>query len=55
METVEEAVIIMKELLVHQGGRLDDYYESFNRERREREESRKDFEFKLNALISAEE
>ena len=58
---IEEAIVIMKDLLVsHEnrldgpgqrlddhGQRLDDYYKAMR-------ESREDFEFKLNALIDAQ-
>ncbi len=47
VDRIEEAILIMKELLVSQSGRLDDYYKAMR-------ESREDFEFKLNALINAQ-
>lgn len=40
VDRIEEAILIMKGLLVSQGGRLDDYYKAMR-------ESREDFEFKL--------
>ena len=52
METVEETILIMKDLLVSQ--ELDNFYAALDRERLEREESRRDFEFKMNVLISAQ-
>jgi len=51
---VEEAILIMKDLLVSHNERLDDYFTALNRERVEREESRRDFDFKMNALISSQ-
>lgn len=44
---VEEAVEIMKTLLISHDERLEDYYKAM-------EESRSDFDFKLNALIDAQ-
>ena len=54
MSVVEEAVLIMKDLLISHDERLENYFDALNAERSEREESRKDFEFKLNALIDAQ-
>lgn len=51
VETIEEAISIMKTLLVSHDERLGDYFEALNKERLAREESRKDFEFKMNAVI----
>jgi hypothetical protein len=51
---IEEAIGIMKDLLVSHDQRLEDYFNALNRERQEREESRKDFDFKLNALIDSQ-
>ena len=44
---VEEAIEIMKSLLVSHDERLEDYYKAM-------EESRRDFEFKMNALIDSQ-
>jgi DNA polymerase II small subunit/DNA polymerase delta subunit B len=44
---VEEAIEIMKTLLVSHDERLEDYYKAM-------EESRRDFEFKMNALIDSQ-
>jgi chromosome segregation ATPase len=44
---VEEAIEIMKTLLVSHDERLEDYYKAL-------EESRRDFEFKINALIDSQ-
>jgi chromosome segregation ATPase len=44
---VEEAIEIMKTLLVSRDERLEDYYKAL-------EESRRDFEFKINALIDSQ-
>ncbi len=54
VEKIEDAIGIMKDLLVSHNERLEDYFNALNRERQEREESRKDFDFKLNALIDAQ-
>jgi hypothetical protein len=65
ISVVEEAIIIMKDLLVSHDERLESYFNALNSERSEREnalnaertareESRKDFDFKLNALIDAQ-
>ena len=47
VETVEEAILIMKDLLVSHDERLEDYFRVLH-------ESREDFNFKLNALIDAQ-
>ncbi len=47
VDRIEEAILIMKELLVSQGGRLDNYYQAMK-------QSREDFDFKLNALVDAQ-
>ena len=47
VDKIEEAILIMKDLPVSHNDRLDDYYKAL-------EESRKDFEFKLNALIDSQ-
>ena len=47
MDKVEEAVLIMKDLLVSHDERLEDYFKVL-------QESREDFNFKLNALIDAQ-
>ena len=54
VDKIEEAILIMKDLPVSHNDRLDDYYKALENEHREREESRKDFEFKLNALIDSQ-
>ena len=51
---IEKAIEIMKNLLVSHDERLENYFDALNRERQEREESRRDFDFKLNALIDAQ-
>jgi septal ring factor EnvC (AmiA/AmiB activator) len=62
---IEEAMSIMKDLLVSHDERLENYFNALNRERQERldglnqerqerEESRRDFDFKLNALIDSQ-
>lgn len=47
MDRVEEAILIMKDLLVSHDERLEDYFRVLR-------ESREDFNFKLNALIDAQ-
>lgn len=47
MTVVEEAVMELKKLVVSHDERLEDYYKAM-------EESRRDFDFKLNALIDAQ-
>ncbi len=44
---VEEAILILRDLNINHGERLDDYFRALR-------ESREDFEFKLNALIDAQ-
>ena len=62
---IEEAISIMKDLLVRHDERLENYFNALNRERQERldglnqerqerEESRRDFDYKLNALIDSQ-
>ncbi len=51
---VENAIVVMKDLLVSHNDRLENYLFALENERREREESRRDFDFKLNALIDAQ-
>ena len=47
MDRVEEAILIMKDLLVSHDERLEDYFRALC-------ESREDFEFKSNALIDSQ-
>ena len=47
MDRVEEAILIMKDLLVSHDERLENYFKVL-------QESREDFNFKLNALIDAQ-
>ncbi|HEX8736780.1 MAG TPA: hypothetical protein VF721_15720 [Pyrinomonadaceae bacterium] len=47
MTVVEEAVIELKKLVISHDQRLEDYYKAM-------EESRRDFEFKMNALIDSQ-
>ncbi|HXH70508.1 MAG TPA: hypothetical protein VNI60_09280 [Pyrinomonadaceae bacterium] len=51
---IEDVISLMKDLLVSHDERLEDYFNALNRERQERDESRKDFDFKLNALIDSQ-
>jgi hypothetical protein len=44
---IEDAIGIMKDLLVSHNERLEDYFNALN-------ESRRDFEFKVNALIDSQ-
>lgn len=54
VETVEDAILIMKNLPLSHNDRLDNYFESFNRERSKQEKFNEDFNFKLNALVDAQ-
>ena len=54
IKLVEDAILLLKDLAVNHNERMDDFHSALENERREREESRKDFEFKLNALIDAQ-
>ena len=47
MSVFEEAVLIMKDLLISHEERLENYFDALN-------ESRQDFDFKMNALINAQ-
>lgn len=47
VDRIEEAISIMKTLVVSHDGRLEDYYMALQR-------SREDFEFKMNAVIDAQ-
>lgn len=47
VDKIEEAILIMKDLLVSHDERLEDYYKTM-------QESRADFDFKINALIDAQ-
>ena len=51
---IEDAILMMKDLIVNHDERLDNHSQMMEKERREREDSRKDFDFKLNALIDAQ-
>lgn len=44
---VEEAILIMKDLLMRHDDRLDNFYKIM-------QDSRTDFDFKLNALVDAQ-
>jgi len=44
---VEEAILIMKDLLVSHDERLENYFNALN-------ESRQDFDFKISALVDAQ-
>jgi hypothetical protein len=54
VDRIEEAILIMKDLMLRHEDRLDEFKDAIEIERKEREESRKDFDFKLNALIDAQ-
>jgi len=47
VDRIEEAILIMKDLLVSHDERLEKYFNAMN-------ESRQDFDFKINALIDAQ-
>ncbi len=51
---IEEAILTMKDLLVRHEVRLDENHLEIKNGKIEREESRKDFDFKLNALIDSQ-
>ena len=51
---VEEAIVIMKDLLVDHSERLENYFLGLEKEKQAREEANKDFDFKINALIDAQ-
>ena len=51
---VEEAILVMKDLVLRHEERLDENQSQIRNEKYEREESRKDFDFKLNALIDSQ-
>jgi hypothetical protein len=54
LKGLEDVAFIVKDAIVNRSERMDDFLSALENERREREESRKDFEFKLNALIDAQ-
>jgi hypothetical protein len=54
IKRVEEAILIMKDLLLRHEERLDENYNEIKNEKITRQEFRKDFEFKLNALIDSQ-
>ncbi len=47
VDKIEDAILIMKDLLVSHDERLEDYFKAFQK-------SREDFDFKINALIDAQ-
>jgi hypothetical protein len=47
VDRIEEAILIMKDLLVNRDERLEKYFHASN-------ESRQDFDFKMNALIDSQ-
>lgn len=55
---IEEAILIMKNLLVNHDERLEDYFRSLRESREEFKsslrESREDFNFKMNAVVDAQ-
>jgi hypothetical protein len=51
---IEEAILTMKDLVVRHEEQLGENYFEFKNEKTEREESRKDFDFKFNALIDSQ-
>ena len=51
---IEEATLIMKDLLLRHEERIDDHSEKMREFYKAMEDSREDFEFKLNALIDAQ-
>ena len=53
-ERIEEAIILMKDLLISHENRLDGHGQRLDDYCKAMRESREDFEFKLNALIDAQ-
>lgn len=55
---IEEAILLMKDLLVSHDQRLEDYFHALRESRDDfnstLRESREDFNFKMNALIDAQ-
>jgi hypothetical protein len=49
IKRVEETILLLKDLTINHSGRMDDFLTAVENERHERKESRKDFDFKLNA------
>ena len=47
IKRVEEAILMLRDLNINHSERLDDYFRALR-------ESREDFDFKMNALISAQ-
>lgn len=47
VKLVEEAILTLKDLNINHSERLDDYFKALK-------ESREDFDFKMNALISSQ-
>ena len=54
VKRVEEAIVLMKDLLISHENRLDNYDQRLDDYYKAMRESREDFEFKLNALIDAQ-
>lgn len=61
IKLIEEVLVVLKNLAVNHDERLEshhkrleNFHEALETERRERKESREDFEFKLNALIDSQ-
>ncbi len=54
IKLIEEATLVMKDLVISHDERLEKFFYALDRERQEREEANKDFNFKLNALIDAQ-
>jgi len=54
IKRVEEAVLIMKDLLLRHEGRHDEHDEKLRAFYKAMEDSRENFDFKLNALIDAQ-
>jgi hypothetical protein len=54
VKLIEEAIMMMKDLIIRHDERLDDFDLKINETRKEMFESREDFNFKLNALIDSQ-
>jgi wobble nucleotide-excising tRNase len=54
VDKIEEAILIMKDLVLRHEERLDEHNQQMSDFYGALEESRKDFDFKINALINSE-
>lgn len=54
VDRIEEAILVMKELVLRHEERLDEHNQKMSDFYKALEDSRKDFDFKINALIDSE-